>query len=121
MSNILRRDYGLSIHWDAIKTYCKREQLYDVVGAAPSTPLRGTDAPATPTGSPMQMSPITASPRRLFHAKIADLPRYKNRIVQAIKANPGLMRKRLAKVLRADCGAEVHWQTLRGFCGTQKL
>ena len=59
----------------------------------------GTGAPSTPAGAPIQASPIRTSPRKKVYAKLSDLPRYRHRIVDAIKANPGKRHKALSKEL----------------------
>ena len=84
LSSILASGYGLRVQWDALRVYIDREGLYGDAAAAPSTPMRGTGAPSTPTAAPMQAAPFRASPRRRVYAKLADLGRYKHRIIEAI-------------------------------------
>ena len=106
LAPIMLHDYAVSRHWKALETYIDREKLYDAATAAPSTPMRGTGAPLTPTGAPIQSSPIRASYTTKIKAKLADLPRYKNRIVDAIKANQAKRGRALSGVLEAKwaCG-----------------
>ena len=87
LAAIVERDYGLKVIWKTRGLYIDRENIYGIASAAPSTPERGTGAPSTPTGVLMQASPTRSSPRRNVDAKIADLPRYRHRITDAIKAN----------------------------------
>ena len=89
LSTILEKSYAVRVHHATLRKFIERENLYEAAVAAPSTPMRGTGAPATPTGVPIQSSPIRASPRKKVHAKLSDLPRSTHRIAEAIKANPG--------------------------------
>ena len=93
------RDYAIKVRWDAVRVYTDRAKLYDHAIAGTATPVRGTGAPSTPTGAPKQASPIRSSPRKKVSANIADLPRYKHRIIEAIKANPGKRGRALAAEL----------------------
>ena len=99
LSTILEKSYAVRVHHAALRKFIDREKLYEAAAAAPSTPMRSTGAPATPTGVPMQSSPIRASPRKRVLAKIGDLPRYKPRIVEAVKAYPGPRGVALSKEL----------------------
>ena len=50
----------------------------------------------------MQASPVRASPRKKVYAKTGDMARYKHRIVEAIKANPGKSKRALSNVLETS-------------------
>ena len=103
LSTILEKSYAVRVHHATLRKFIERESLYEVAAAAaPSTPMRGTGAPSTPTGATIQSSPIRASPRKKVHAKLSDLPRYRHRIVEAIKANPGKRERALSAVLEAN-------------------
>ena len=114
--SIALSDYAVRVQWQALHTYIDREKLYDIAAAAPSTPMRSTGAPSTPTGAPMQASPVRASPRRKVYAKIADLPLYKHRIVEAIKANPGKRDKALSAELERNYALVVYFMALKKYC-----
>ena len=74
LATILEKSYAVRVHHAALRKFIDREKLYDAASAAPSTPMRGTGAPSTPTGATVQSSPIRASPRKKVHAKLSDLP-----------------------------------------------
>ena len=69
----------------------------------------------------MQASPIRTSPRKKVTAKLADLPRYKHRIVEAIKANPGKRYKALSKELEASYALVVDCNALQKYCDQHNL
>ena len=121
LASILLRDCAINVHWKALQTYVEREKLYDIAADAPCTPMRRTGAPPTPTGAPIQTSPIRASPRRVVHAKLGDLPRYRNRVDEAIKANPGKRKRARSAVLKADYALDVHYPALKTYCDDQDL
>ena len=50
-SAIMEKTYGVRIHHAALEKYIVRNNLF-VHLAAPSTPMRSTGAPSTPTGAP---------------------------------------------------------------------
>ena len=108
IAGVMLSDYAVKVNWDALRVYIDREGLYDAAVASPSTPMRPTGAPSTPTGAAMQASPVRTSPRQKVYAKIGDLPRYKKRIVDAIKANPGKRERKLAGVLETDYALVVN-------------
>ena len=120
LATVLEKSYAVRVHQAALRTFIDREKLYDAANAAPSTHMRGTGAPSTPTGATIQSSPIRASPRKKVHAKLSDLPRYRHRIVEAIKANPGKREKALSAVLEANYALVVHYQALQKYCKEHK-
>ena len=71
----------------------------------------------------MQASPARPmrSPGKKIHAKLADLPRYKHRIVAVIKANPGKRHKALSSALERDYALVVDWNALRKYCDEHHL
>ena len=69
----------------------------------------------------MQASPIRSSPRKRVHAKLGDLPRYRHRIVEAIKANPGKRHKALSIELERNYALIVDWNALRKYCDRHNL
>ena len=69
----------------------------------------------------MQASPVRASPRQNVYATVGDLPRYRKRIVDAIKANPGMRDCKLSSVLEADYGLAVHNKALKKYCDDNNL
>ena len=121
LAAILLSNYGVKVDWNALLTYIDRNKLYDIASQSPCTPIRGTGAPTTPTGASMQVSPIRASPRKTVYAKLDDLGRYKHRIVEAIKANPGKGERALSSVLKTSYALVVHYKTLKKFCDEHKL
>ena len=119
----LEKTYSVRVHFQALRKYIERENLFEAATTAPCTPIRSTGAPATPIGAPMQASPARPmrSPGKKIHAKIADLPRYKHRIVAAIKANPGKRHKALSSALERDYALVVHWNALWKYCDEHNL
>ena len=68
-----------------------------------------------------QSSPIRASPRKKAHAKLADLPRYRGRIVEAIKANPGRKSEWPSGELSRSYALTVHHKALKKYCDEHNI
>ena len=65
--------------------------------------------------------PDRRTPRRKVHAKFGDLWIYSNRIVEALKANPGGKAKWLSQELENNYALVVDWQALKKFCDQESL
>ena len=96
------------------KKYIEGQKLFELASTATPTPVHGTGAPSTPTGAPMRASPIR-TPGRKKQAKIGDLPRDRDRIIAAIKANPGKKAHFLSGVLEQNYGLVVHMKALEKY------
>ena len=124
LAAFLEKTYSLRVHFQALRKYIERENLFQAAATAPCTPIRSTGAPATPIGAPMQASPARTprrSPGKKVRAKIGDLPRYRHRIVAAIKANPGKRKKQLSAELERNYALVVHFETLDKYCKQHDL
>ena len=124
LAAFLEKTYSVRVHFQALRKYIERENLFEAATTAPCTPIRSTGAPATPIGAPMQASPARTprrSPGKKVHAKIGDLPRYKHRIVAAIKANPGKRKKQLSAELERNYALVVHFETFDKYCTQHDL
>ena len=54
-------------------------------------------------------------------SKIADLPAYRDQIIETIRRNPGKRSKALSRILREECIVNVLWSTLHDYLAREDL
>ena len=57
----------------------------------------------------------------MTRAKVADLPRYRDSIIEAIRDNPGKRSKALAHILRKRYAVDVDWAALHDYLKRDNL
>ena len=109
LSTVLKREYGLLVCWKALQTYILREGLWTFSRLA-------TDA-SNPVAHYMASAPspsaLVASAPTIVEVKIGDVPIYRDKIVRAIRCNPGNAPITLATILRTNYAVCVHHAALR--------
>ena len=103
---VLCREYDLKVKWKALQNYVRREGLWPSVSSTVATgSVAASSSMAASSSEPVQSIPV---------ARIADLPRYRDAIITAIRENPGKCDKALATFLLDRYKVcQVHWATLK--------
>ena len=91
--------------WKALETYCLRHQLW--------TYSRPKSCVQPPIVTPVS-GDVTAS-SSIVDAKIGDLPAYRDRILQAIRNNPGSKGMALSAMIEKTYRVRIHHAALKKY------
>ena len=111
LSSVLRKDYGVLVKSKTLQAYADRENLW--------MPVKPAASAMAASVSPKIRSIAAAKP--MARSKIKDLPAYRDKIVDAIRRNPGKRAKALSKILREESIVDVQWAALYDYLVREDL